>query len=378
MSALPIRLMALGGFSSGAGMRMLDPILPAIAADFGRGVADAAALIAVFLLGYGLAQVGAGPLGDRMGKLRVASAALILLGAATAAAALAPSLEGLVWLRAVAGVAAGAVIPLLIAHIGDNTPYEDRQAALAAFAQGMVFAQLLAGPISGVVTDWFGWQASFFGLGLFAAAVGAVLVARLWGLGGPTGARGAAGLAGYLAVLRAPAARRLLPLVFLDGLLLFGAFPFVGSFLVEDFSLSAGEAGLVVAGFGAGALLYTRLARRMLARWGEAGLLTRGALALAALLALLAVAPSWWAVAGLQFALGFAFYMLHGVLQAQGTEMFPAARGTAMGAFALVLFLGQAVGAVVFSAVIGVGGYGVAFGAAAVGVLGLAFLAASR
>jgi len=378
-AAPPIRLMALGGFASGAGMRMLDPILPAIAGEFGRVAADAAALIAVFMLGYGLTQVAAGPLGDRFGKLRVASAALILFGVATAAAALAPSLEGLVTLRAVAGVAAGAVIPLLIAHIGDSTPYAERQASLAAFAQGMVFAQLLAGPISGVVAEGLGWRASFVGLGLFGASVGAVLVARLWAAGGPTGARGAAGLAGYLAVLRAPAARRLLPLVFLDGLLLFGgAFPFVGSFLVEGFSLSSGAAGLVVAGFGLGALLYTRLARRMLARWGEAGLLRRGALGLAGLLAMMAVAPAWWAVAGLQFLLGFAFYMLHGVLQARGTEMLPEARGTAMGAFALALFLGQAVGAVVFAAVISMGGYGAGFGVAAVGALGLAWWMGGR
>ena len=51
---------------------------------------------------------------------------------------------------------------------------------------------------------------------------------------------------------------------FFDGLCLFGgAFPYVGAFLIQQFGLSLGIAGLVVAGFGLGAFVYTGAARHL-------------------------------------------------------------------------------------------------------------------
>ena len=79
-AAIPIALFALAGFTTGAGMRMLDPLLPSVAAAFGVRVAQATSLIAGFVLPYGLVQLVAGPLGDRLGKVRIASIA-VLLGA---------------------------------------------------------------------------------------------------------------------------------------------------------------------------------------------------------------------------------------------------------------------------------------------------------
>ena len=63
----PLWLMALGAFGVGAGMRVLDPILPMLAAEFGVGLDSVAVLIGGFALAYGLGQLGAGPLGDRLG-----------------------------------------------------------------------------------------------------------------------------------------------------------------------------------------------------------------------------------------------------------------------------------------------------------------------
>jgi hypothetical protein len=62
---IPIFVLALGGFASGSGARLLDPLLPQIADSFGVTVAAASAVIAAFVLPYGLGQVILGPLGDR-------------------------------------------------------------------------------------------------------------------------------------------------------------------------------------------------------------------------------------------------------------------------------------------------------------------------
>ena len=87
---------------------------------------------------------------------------------------------------------------------------------------------------------------------------------------------------------------------------------------------------------------------------------------------LLALAPAWPVVAAAQVVLGLAFYMFHGVLQTLATEALPEARGTAVGGFALALFLGQSAGSLAFGLALPALGYRGAFLAAACGVLALA------
>lgn len=367
LSLLP--LLALAGFAAGGGMRLMDPLLPLLAADFGVGVAAVAPVVAGFSLAYGAGQLVTGPLGDRYGKLRVAAAALVLYGLGLAASALAWDLSSMVVLRTATGLVAGAVIPLAIAWVGDAVPYEERQATIGRFLTGMVMAQLVVGPVSGVVAEVAGWRASFLLLAALALAVGGLLLRRVGAASPavPGGPPGGLGLGQYGRLLRAPAGRRLMAAAALDGAALFGgAFPFIGAHLIEGFGLSPGEAGLLVAGFGLGAFTYTRLAKRLVARLGERGLLGAGGAGLAVALAGTALAPAWWLVALLQPLLGMAFYMFHGVLQARATEALPEARATAVSAFAMALFLGQSAGALLFGAVLHAAGYGAVFvGAAA-------------
>jgi predicted MFS family arabinose efflux permease len=373
LSLLP--LLALAGFAAGGGMRLMDPLLPLLAADFGVGVAAVAPVVAGFMLAYGAGQLVTGPLGDRYGKVRVAAIALVLYGLGLGASALAWDLSSMVVLRAATGLVAGAVIPLAIAWIGDAVPYEDRQATIGRFLTGMVMAQLLVGPASGVVAELAGWRASFLLLAALALGVGLLLARRLgdgmWA--GASGHSRGLGLSQYGRILRAPAGRRLMGAAALDGAALFGgAFPFIGAYLIEHFGLSPGEAGLVVAGFGLGAFLYTRLAKRLVALLGEKGLVAVGGAGLALALAGTAAAPSWWVVAMLQLPCGMAFYMFHGVLQARATEALPEARATAVSAFAMALFLGQSAGALAFGAVLHAAGYAAVFAGAAAVTAGLA------
>ncbi len=378
MNSVPIGLYALAGFCTGSGMRMLDALLPLLAADLGITVAAATGVVAAFVLPYGLVQLVAGPLGDRFGKPRVATLALAGYGLAMLAAAAAPDLPALIAFRAASGLCGGAVIPLLMAHIGDSVAYEERQAAIGRFSTGMVMAMLLGGPGSGVVGDLAGWRLPFVLLGVMALGVCGAMALRigLEALLRPP-ARGTAGIGGYRALLMSRPGRRLVLVAFLNGVCLFGgAFPFVGAYLIQQFGRSAAEAGLIVAVFGLGALVYTRIARRIVKRFGERRLFVAGGAGLGVGLTALALAPSWPAIAALNLALGFCFYLFHGVLQTRATETLPAARGTAVGGFALALFVGQAAGSLVFGAVLALSDYRTAFVLAAAGVAGLTAYAA--
>lgn len=358
-------LLAAAGFAAGGGMRLMDPLLPLLAADFGVGVAALAPVVAGFSLAYGAGQLVTGPLGDRYGKVRVAALALLLYGVGLAVSALAWDAGSMTLLRTATGLVAGAVIPLAIAWIGDAVPYAERQATIGRFLTGMVMAQLLVGPLSGIVAELAGWRASFLLLAALAVGVG-LLLARRAPVETPSGTVRGLGLSQYLVLLRAPAGRRLMGAAALDGAALFGgAFPFIGAYLIERFDLSPAEAGLVVAGFGLGAFAYTRLAKRLVARLGERGLVAAGGAMLVVALLGMAAAPSWWVVALMQLPCGMAFYMFHGVLQARATEALPESRATAVSAFAMALFLGQSVGALAFGAVLHAAGYGAVFAGAA-------------
>jgi predicted MFS family arabinose efflux permease len=91
-------------------------------------------------------------------------------------------------------------------------------------------------------------------------------------------------------------------------------------------------------------------------RFGEGNLLVLGGTGVAAGLSGMALAPNWPVAAAVQILIGLTFYMFHGVLQARATEALPEARGAAVSAFALALFMGQGAGALAFGTVLAASG----------------------
>lgn len=130
----------------------------------------------------------------------------------------------------------------------------------------------------------------------------------------------------------------------IEGCFLYGALVFVPSYLHLEQHFSLTEAGLLMASFGLGGLLYASTAGRLLKRLGEDGLVRGGGVLLCAAFLTLLVPGLWIIPAVAIFAMGLGLYMLHNTLQTQATQMTPASRGTAMSLFACSLFLGQSIG----------------------------------
>ena len=131
--------------------------------------------------------------------------------------------------------------------------------------------------------------------------------------------------------------------VFAEGLLVFGAFAFVPSWLHTAYGLPLWQCGLAAAGFGLGGLAYALGSHWLIPRLGEAGLVRGGAALFA--VGMLSLGGTWWPAQALCCAAaGMGFFMLHNTLQTQATQMAPEARGTAIAAFAFSLFAGQSVG----------------------------------
>ena len=338
----------MAAFASAANLRVCDPLLPQIADQLGVTVGAAAGMVTAFAIAYGVSQLAVGPIGDARGKLPMVVLGSVLTGLATMLCAAMPTLGSLMVARFVAGACAAAVIPLAMAWIGDVIPYERRQPILARFLSGQILGVVFGQAAGGLLGDWIGWRGAMLLLGAVHVAAGVLLFIDL--RRGPylriTSGRTRWGdaLASAIEMVGRPWVRVVLITVFLEGVVMFGAFAYIGAELHLRFGLSFAAIGAMLASFGAGAMIYSLSAGRIIARLGQRGLAAWGALLLATGYAALAVTPWLWTVAPAIATIGLGYYMLHNTLQTNGTQMAPDSRGLAISLFAISLFIGQAVG----------------------------------
>jgi len=341
-----ILLLSCAAFASAMALRLCDPILPALARDFGTSVGNAAIVVTAASVAYGICQLIFGPLGDRFGKFRVIAWATLASTAGAIASALSPSLEVLTLARSVNGATTAALIPLAMAWIGDVVAFEHRQATLAKFMSGQVIGLVGGQAIAGFCADHFGWRWAFALLGAIYLVVGSLLLASPRRRDGHANAA-ASTVARMRLVLGDSHARFILATVFCEALAVFGAIAFIPAHLHQRFGISLFHAGAITAAIGLGGLGYTLFARRWVRLMGPVRLAGAGSAMVSAALALVASAISWqWDLLAC-LAIGLGFYQLHNTLQTLATQMTPAARGTAVSLFASSFFLGQAVGVTV-------------------------------
>ena len=332
-------------------MRIADAQLPALAGIFGVSIGEAASVITVFSVAYGLMQLVFGPLADRFGKWQVVSLTVLASGGTAAACALAADLPTLLWARFAAGATCAAVIPMAMAWIGDAVPYEQRQAVLARFLTGQILGLAAGQWLGGLAADHGLWRAPFALLALCFLAAGVLLwrSRRAADEAAPPQPRSGHPLREAAEVLRLPWARVVLAVVFLEGVAVYGALAFLATHLHQTFGISLANAGAIVMLFAGGGLLFVTVSASFVRRFGEAGLARAGGALMALALALLALSPRWWTAPLACTLLGAGFYMMHTTLQANATQMAPQARGAAVSLFASALFLGQTVGVFVAS-----------------------------
>jgi predicted MFS family arabinose efflux permease len=344
---LSIFLLSLAAFASAASMRVTDALLPRIGADFGIGIATAAAVVTGFSVAYGLMQVVFGPLGDRFGKLRVIGYASGVAALASVACLLAPGFHGLVAARVLAGAFCGCIIPLSMAWIGDVVEYEDRQAVLARFLLGQITGLAAGTAVGGFAAEHASWRWPFGLLALWLAAVAILISLAARRDPAPRRnpesgfARDAAGL------FRSTWVRVVVATVFTEGMVVFGALAFIPSHLHFKRGVELSTAGLALVPYALGGVAFALFARHIVRTLGEVRLAIAGTALLALGLLVIAWSRSLPAAALGCLVAGTGFYALHNTLQTNATQMSPENRGVAMALFASLFFLGQSVGVAV-------------------------------
>lgn len=353
-------VLGMAGFASTFTMRLLDPLVPTLAGEFGRTIPQVAMMATAFSICYAVGQPFLGPVADAVGKARTILVSIVAMAVMLVACALAGNFETLFVLRMLMGVFAGGIIPIAMAAIGDRAPMSERQVALGRFLTIMIVGQTAGAAASGVIADHFGWRTVMMtaaGLaGIAATMVLVVLKPR------PDAGREALSIANaigrYRSLFRNPRTLILYGLVILEGALIFGIMPYAAAILSDRSGVGATEAGLAVGGAGLGGLVYGFTVRRLVAHLGPARMVLAGGLIMASAIAVFALPfLPWWTAIGCFIVQGFGFFLMHGTFQAQATELAPTARGSAVALFACSLFCGHALGPII------VGALKVSFGA---------------
>lgn len=341
------------GFASTFTMRLLDPLVPTLAGEFGRSIAQVATVATAFSFAYAVGQPFLGPIADSLGKLRTIAACLGALALLSLAVTIAGSFEVLTVVRMVAGIAAGGIIPVAMAAIGDRAPMAERQVMLGRFLVLMIVGQMVGAACSGLIAEHLGWRYVFVMAAGLAAIAGVlvilVLKPRPDARRAPLSFAGA--LANYAAVFANPRSKLLYGLVIVEGSLIFGMPPYIAAILQERAGVGPSQAGLVIAGTGLGGIVYGVLTRILVERLGPTRMTTLGGIVMGVAFALFSLsALPWWSAVAIFTLNGFGFFLMHGTFQAQATELAPTARGSAVALFACALFCGHALGPVLMGA----------------------------
>jgi predicted MFS family arabinose efflux permease len=331
--------------------RSVDPVVPLIADGLSVQVGTAALLSTAFALPYALVQPPLGALADMMSKTRLMSICLVLLVFSAGMSAVAPNFTVLFASRVLAGIASGGIFPTSLATAGDRIPIAQRQVAISRLLAATMTGNLLGASVAGIVGDLAGWRAVFVvvgGLGLLATVV-ALIGFRNSPKEKTTGFDLSTLGPNYRAIFGNPLAKFCFGAVFVESLVVFGIFPHMAAILNEAGETRASIAGIVLAGFGIGAVFYSFFVSWLLRRLGERKLMIGGGLMMAAFCVVLTLRLPW-PLEFLNFAmLGFGFYWLHGCIQVYATELAPHARGSTMALHSASFFLGQAAGPVLYS-----------------------------
>lgn len=155
------------------------PAMPQMAQALGAHIHQVERSLSVFIFGVALGQLCGGALSDVQGRRRITLLGLAVYVAATAALPFVGSVEALLLWRFVQALGGGMATVTVAAVVRDR--FEGREAAQMFALIGIItMAAPLAAPMIGaLLQELGGWQAIFGFLGVYAAAVAAMLYRRM-------------------------------------------------------------------------------------------------------------------------------------------------------------------------------------------------------
>nr|WP_225224601.1 MFS transporter [Cellulomonas sp. JH27-2] len=144
------------GFATLVDQSILTVAIPSLRASLGAGTAQVQWIVAAYSLGFAVALVPAGRLGDAFGRRGLLVAGVATFSALSIVAATATSADVVVVCRLLQGVAAGTANPQVIGLIQEHFTGWRRTRALGAYATVAAFAGVVAPLLGGAVVGLAG------------------------------------------------------------------------------------------------------------------------------------------------------------------------------------------------------------------------------
>ena len=360
-------------FVVGTDLFIISPLLPSIAAEFGRSAASTGLSVTVFSLSYLLSAPLFGQLADRIGRRRTLIACLAGFVVANVLTGLAPGFSWLLAARVAAGAAAAGVSPLVYAGVGEAAPAAGRATWMAIAVSGLLLALSVGAPAGTIVASYLGWRAPFLLLALLSLPLIAANRA-VWPADPRGGDKAAAALPALDPVM---VAMRLLPTV-LWATALYGVYTYLGVWLTGA-GLSSYQVACAIGCYGVGALAGTLLGGQAADRFGTRETMLTSLAGLAACLTGLGVGvgTGWTADVLLLITSIFAQFFFP-AQQAGLARDFPQRRALILALNNSALFLGISIGSVIGGEAMARAGFSAAAAIGAVIACGALILVATR
>jgi EmrB/QacA subfamily drug resistance transporter len=141
---------------------VISTALTEIGRDFAASIEQLEWTVNAYVLTFAVLLMPASALGDRFGRRRIFISGLGLFTLASAACALAPTIDLLIAARAVQGVGAAAVMPLALAQISAAFPPERRGWALGIYSSVTALSTVIGPVVGGAVTYGLAWPWVFW------------------------------------------------------------------------------------------------------------------------------------------------------------------------------------------------------------------------
>lgn len=349
-------LLTLGIVVMGSNSFVLSPILRDVADDLKTSPIVVARVISAFGAATAISSLLFGGMVDRLGERRVLMGGAIVMSLALFGCALSPAWYWLAICQAVIGLAVGMMLPACYAAATSNAPEGEGAMVLGRVISGWGIALVLGVPFSAFLSDLAGWRVTFAALAGFAALslIGFQQLPKKADVIYATPPMSPA------AAVRIPGVLPLLTVCLLFMTAFYGLYAFLGDHLRVTLDLTAGEAGIIVLGYGAG-FAAASIADGAVDRIGPRKTLPISLVLVAAIYILLIHATQNYATAIIAAALwGFINHICINLIVFLLSQRDPNARGVLMGLQTTVTYTSVFLGPLLFGVLYQVGFYAIA------------------
>ncbi|SFH00888.1 MFS transporter [Pedobacter insulae] len=164
---LAFSLIPMSGFATD----IYIPSLPTMAQNLGVSQLAVQLTLGMFLISYGVSQLFVGSLLDSFGRYRINLISLLIFAVASIVIANTANIYIIYAMRIVHGITVGAIVVSKRAYFVDVYKGDQLKNYLSMFSIIWATAPIVAPFVGGYLQNYFGWQANFYFLALFAVTI---------------------------------------------------------------------------------------------------------------------------------------------------------------------------------------------------------------